>query len=103
MKYIFNNQKSSLNINLDEEIDMNACRTLRNVIDGYIIRYQPKELVMDLTNVKFMDSSGIGLILGRYNLIKLLNSSMVVINPNQNIKRIIELSNVGKYIKMRCD
>ena len=49
---------------------------------------------MDLTNVDFMDSSGIGLILGRYNLLKLLGSSMKVINVKQNIKRIIELSKI---------
>ena len=103
MKYNYNTENSSLSIDLDEEIDMKACKILRNVIDGYIIKYQPKEFVMDLTNVKFMDSSGIGLILGRYNLIKLFDSSMVIVNPNENIKRIIELSNVNRYIKMRCD
>lgn len=102
MKYIFDNKNSSLNINLDEDIDMNACKVLRTVIDGYIMKYQPKEFVMDLTNVKFMDSSGIGLLMGRYNLIKLLDSSMTIVNPSESIKRIIELSTVGKYIKMRC-
>ena len=45
-----------------------------------------------------MDSSGIGLILGRYNLIKLLDSKMTIVNPSSSIKRVIELSN----IKMEC-
>ena len=103
MKYSYNTENSSLSVDLDEEIDMKTCKMLRDVIDGYIIKYQPKEFVMDLTNVKFMDSSGIGLILGRYNLVKLFDSSMVIVNPSTNIKRIIELSNVNRYIKMRCD
>lgn len=101
MKYVFDDENSSLNINLDEDIDMKACKTLRTVIDGYIMRYQPKEFVMDLSEVNFMDSSGIGLLMGRYNLIKLLDSSMTVINASDNIQRIIKLSSVGKYIKMR--
>ena len=45
-----------------------------------------------------MDSSGIGLIIGRYNLIKLLDSKMTVVNAAENIRRIIELSN----IKLEC-
>ena len=51
MKYNFN--EDVLNINLDEELDMNTCKTLRTVIDGYIMRYQPKEFVFDLSEVKF--------------------------------------------------
>ena len=53
MKYNF--KEDTLNIDLDEELDMNTCKTLRTVIDGYIMKYQPKEFVFDLTDVKFMD------------------------------------------------
>ncbi|MNI99659.1 Anti-sigma F factor antagonist [compost metagenome] len=67
------------------------------------MRYQPKEFVIDLTNVKFMDSSGIGLLMGRYNFVKLLNCSMAIVNPTNSIKRVLELSQVGKYIDMRSE
>jgi len=93
MKYDYNDGK--LVIYLDEELDINSCKALRGIIDGYIMKYQPEELVLDLTNVNFMDSSGIGLILGRYNLVKLLDSKMTVLNAKENIRRIIELSNVN--------
>ena len=92
MTYDYNN--GELKVYLDEELDVKSCKVLRGIIDGYIMKYQPKELVMDLTKVDFMDSSGIGLILGRYNLLKLLGASMKVINVKQNIKRIIELSKI---------
>lgn len=101
MKYKY--EGGNLNINLDEELDMNSCKLLRTVIDGYIMRYQPKEFTMNLGSVKFMDSSGIGLIIGRYNLIKLLNSKMTILNPTNSVKRLIELSNIGKNIDMRCE
>lgn len=81
---------------------MSTCKMLRNVIDGYIMKYQPTECEMDLSDVKFMDSSGIGLIMGRYNLIKLMNSKLIVTNPSSNIKRILELSNISKEITLRC-
>ena len=96
MKYKYLDGK--LTIFLEEELDMNSCRTIRGVIDGYIMKYQPYELVLDLSDVKFMDSSGIGLILGRYNLIQLLDSKMTLVNATKNIKRLIELSN----IKLEC-
>lgn len=96
MKYKYLDGK--LTIYLEEEIDMNSCRTIRGVIDGYIMKFQPYELVLDFSDVQFMDSSGIGLILGRYNLIKLLDSKMKVVNATSSIKRLIELSN----IKLEC-
>ena len=101
MKYNYN--EGSLKIKLEEELDMNACKVLRNVIDGYIMRYQPQEFEMDLSDVRFMDSSGIGLIMGRYNLIKLMDSKFIITNPNNNIKRILELSNISKEITLRCE
>lgn len=103
MKYIYNEEEKKLQIYLDEELDIHSCRLLRNIIDSYIIKYEPTEFVMDFSEVKFMDSSGIGLLLGRYNLIKLLDSKMTVVNVDSNIKRIIELSSVGKLITLRSE
>lgn len=100
MKYIFD--KGKLDILLSEELDMQSCKELRQIIDGYIIKFQPEEVALDLTQVKFMDSSGIGLLIGRYNLIKLMNSKLTIINPSDNIKKIIQLSSIGRNISMRC-
>ena len=101
MKY--NYDDGNLKIDLDEEIDMKACKTLRTVIDGYIMRYQPREFIIDLSEVKFMDSSGIGLLIGRYNLIKFMDSKMTILNPTSSIKRVLELSNIADKITMRCE
>lgn len=101
MKYNYND--GNLKIDLDEEIDMKACKTLRTVIDGYIMRYQPREFIIDLSEVKFMDSSGIGLLIGRYNLIKFMDSKMTILNPTSSIKRVLELSNIADKITMRCE
>lgn len=103
MKYVYDNENSSLSINLDEELDIKSCRVLRTIIDGYIMKYEPKKFVIDLTNVKFMDSSGIGLLIGRYNLIKLFDSKMCIINATKSIERVLELSNIGKNIELRSE
>lgn len=98
MKYTYDNVKKILNIKLENEIDMSTCRSIRDVIDGYIIRYQPSVCVLDLNAVTFMDSSGIGLIIGRYNFAKLMEIQLVVINTSNSIKRILELSKIGKDV-----
>lgn len=101
MKYIY--KEGNLKFDLNEELDMNACKELRTIIDGYIIKYQPNEVVLNLSGVKFMDSSGIGLLIGRYNLVKLMASRLTILNPSDNVKRILELSSIGKNITMRCE
>ena len=101
MKYEYEN--GSLNIDLEEELDMNSCKSLKQVIDGYIMRYQPDECVINLSKVSFMDSSGIGLLIGRYNLLKLMDSKMTIVNPTSSIKRILELSNIANNISMRSE
>jgi len=103
MKYTYDNDSLSLSVDLEEELDISSCKTLRSIIDGYIMKYEPKEFIMDLTHVKFMDSSGIGLLIGRYNLIKLLDSKMTIINATQSIKRVLELSNITKNINLRSE
>lgn len=81
MKYNFNEQDKKLKIDLDEEIDMNSCRSLRTIVDGYIMRYGPNTCEIDMSKVSFMDSSGLGFITGRYNLAKMLGCKLIVIHP----------------------
>ncbi|MDD2376111.1 MAG: anti-sigma factor antagonist [Clostridia bacterium] len=103
MKYTYDDENFRLSVDLDEELDVSSCKSLRSIIDGYIMRYEPKEFILNLTHVKFMDSSGIGLLIGRYNLIKLLDSKMTIINATQSIKRVLELSNITKNINLRSE
>lgn len=101
MKYRYDN--GNLDVVLEEELDVKSCKILRTVLDGYIMKYQPKEFILNLSRVKFMDSSAIGLLMGRYNLIKLMDSRMTIVNPSDSIKRILEISEIGKKIKVRSE
>lgn len=100
MRYTYDKERESLKLELTEEIDMNSCKALRSIIDGYIIKYNPKECILDLNKVNFMDSSGLGLIMGRHSLIKMLNAKLTLVGPNESIKKIIKLSHIGKEIRI---
>lgn len=100
MKYIYEEENKKLKINLNEDIDMESCRSLRTIVDGYIMKYSPIECELNMTNVKFMDSSGLGFIMGRYNLAKMLGCKLVVTNPDNSIKKLLKMYEDGKKIKV---
>ena len=92
-----------LKIELTEEIDQHTADKIRRVIDDEIERYIPRKVVFDFYNITFMDSSGIGMILGRYKLTKLLGGEVIIINANKNIKKIFNMSGVTRIIRIEED
>lgn len=84
-----------LTIKLKGEIDHNSAAKLRTAIDSQINALRPKLLELDFSKVGFMDSSGIGLIMGRYRSMGLIGGKIKVINVPENIGRIISLSGIS--------
>ena len=58
----------------------------------------PSKVVFDFNKVTFMDSAGIGMLIGRYKLTKMLGSSIEMINVNPNVKKVFEMSGVLKIV-----
>lgn len=61
---------------------------------------RPDELILDLSRVSFMDSSGLGLILGRYTKAVEMGIRFKVANPTPQIKRILDLAGTERLIKI---
>ncbi|MBQ8349107.1 MAG: STAS domain-containing protein [Ruminococcus sp.] len=85
---------------LSGEIDHHNAKELRNQLDKFIISAQPPELVMDFKNITFMDSSGIGLIMGRSKLMKECGGKLEVRNSQPYIKRVLKLSGIERIVKI---
>ena len=77
---------------IEGDIDHHTAKDIRESIDYYIEKDNPKMLKMDFGQVKLMDSSGIGLIMGRFKLMNALKGKLKVINIPQNLERMIKLS-----------
>ena len=88
---------------LSGEIDHHNAAEIRTKLDKYIISAQPKELVIDFKNITYMDSSGIGLIMGRSKLMRECGGDLVVRNPQSYIKRVMKLSGIERLVKITCD
>ena len=77
------------------EIDHHTAKEIREKIDTTISLKKPKHLILDFKNVSFMDSSGIGLVLGRYRLLQNFHSSLEIRNVSPQTKKIMELAGIG--------
>lgn len=83
---------------ITEEIDDHSVQKIRRRADYEIERYMPKKVVFDFNCVTFMDSAGIGLIIGRYKFANLLGAKLEVANLTQSVKKIFEMSGMLKLI-----
>ena len=83
---------------ITEEIDDNSVQKIRRRADYEIERYMPKRVVFDFDSVTFMDSAGIGLIIGRYKFVNMLGGKLELTNLTQSVKRIFEMSGILKII-----
>lgn len=81
---------------LDGELDHHSIKNMREEIDQSIERIKPKELTLDFKNVTFMDSSGIGLVMGRYRAMELLNGKLNVKNASLHIRKVMRLAGLDR-------
>lgn len=85
---------------LNGEIDHHTARSLRSEIDRFVITMQPERLAMDFTGITFMDSSGIGLIIGRYKLMKEWGGQLEIRGTHPYIRRVLKLSGIERIVKI---
>lgn len=88
-------------VEITEDIDHHVAEKIRRKIDEQITRYMPRKTVFNFSRVTFMDSAGIGMIIGRYKMMKLIGGSLEIVNVGSQTKRILEMSGIGKIIPMR--
>ncbi|WP_054712202.1 anti-sigma F factor antagonist [Bacillus sp. JCM 19041] len=84
-------------IRLDGELDHHAAKELRSKIEARLGEIQ--HIVLNLAKLSFMDSSGLGVILGRYKQIKANDGEMVVCAISPVIERLFEMSGMFKIIR----
>ena len=94
---------STVKIKLIGEIDHHSARTVREEIDKEIFLRRAKTVMIDLSGIDFMDSSGLGLILGRYTNVNQLGGKLKLVNPSKSVMKILELAGTEKMIPVEFD
>lgn len=96
-------KRDILYIRFDGELDQKNVDGLRYKVIELIEKYHIKYLVFNFKNLKFMDSSGIGFIIGRYNYLKRINGSIILCSMNDQIRRLVMLSGLARICDLRKD
>lgn len=86
---------------LSGEIDHHNAPAIREKIDESIISRSPQRLIIDFKDVSFMDSSGIGLVMGRYRLIENTGCKMAIVNLSPHAYRVMQLAGMDKLASLK--
>lgn len=81
---------------LSGELDHHAARQLRQQVDLAVERNRPQRLRLDFSDVSFMDSSGIGLIMGRYRLMQLESGSLSITGASERLRKVMRMAGLDK-------
>ena len=93
------NSGDRLIIYLSGEIDHHSAAEMRFFIDGELERSTPSLIIFDFSGVEFMDSSGIGLVMGRLRVISGWCGKAAIENPRPSIRKMLKLAGLEKLIK----
>jgi stage II sporulation protein AA (anti-sigma F factor antagonist) len=96
-------EKHVLKIKIRGDIDHHSAKGIRDRIDNEIFSKRPSMVVLDLSVVEFMDSSGLGLIMGRYANSKEIGASFLIYKPCKRVKKILELAGVERIMDIKGD
>lgn len=100
MESKFYEKDKLLVLKITEEIDDHKVQEIRRKADYEMERYMPRKVIFDFDSVTFMDSSGIGLVIGRYKFANMIGAKLEIKNLGQSVKRIFEMSGILKLIPL---
>ncbi len=101
MNPLFTAEGSCLTIALPRELDHPASDSIRRESDRIMSRQFIRTIVFDFADTSFMDSSGIGLIMGRYRALGMRGNCVRAVNVNSHIEKLLHLSGLHRYMEIR--
>lgn len=94
-------RQNEIKVYLEGEIDHHSASIIRISIDDAILNKRPQLLVLDFGKVTFMDSSGIGLVMGRYKLMKNIGGRIVAENLSASAYKVMKLAGLERLGEIR--
>ncbi|MFW5985990.1 MAG: anti-sigma F factor antagonist [Halanaerobiales bacterium] len=91
-------KKNILIVKISGEMDISTVPDFKEKVKIRTENNRIKHLVLDLSKVKFIDSSGLGAILGRYRFLDKKGGKVLLVNPGQQIKKIFDMSGILKIM-----
>lgn len=100
MKTLVQVKDQCLIIHVPRELDHHSALPIRQQADDIMMRQNIREVVMDFAKTDFMDSSGIGMMMGRYRAVERNGGHMRVEHVNERVSKILDMAGIGKLIEI---
>ena len=97
---IFEIREDCLLVHMPEEVDHHTTKSIRRLADHYLLDNRVQQIVFDFADTMFMDSSGIGIIIGRYKKISYFGGKVFAVNADTRIKRTLMICGLHKVIEI---
>ena len=102
MKICSRIENSALKVTLSGELDEYTASCTREELDTIFAKSVCNKIIIDLSELTFMDSTGIGVLIGRYKKMKNNNKQIYILNPNRQIEKIFEMSGLYEIMPKIC-
>ncbi len=96
-------KRNILYIRFTGELDQSNVEKIKVKVIELIEKYHIRYLVFNFKHLNFMDSSGVGFIIGRYNTLKKIEGSIILCSMNEQIRRLVMLSGLQKICTIKKD
>ncbi|MGI6778981.1 MAG: anti-sigma F factor antagonist [Acetivibrionales bacterium] len=100
MQIKFSNKGTTLIAKIFGELDHHSAEYTRQKIDGEMIKSSTKNLIFDFSKLTFMDSSGIGIIMGRYKNMLNLNGKVAIVCNNTQVNRVLKMCGIPRLMNI---
>ena len=98
---VYEEHGDALVVILRGEIDHHCAVSVRTGVDDVLAASRPARVFLDLSGVDFMDSSGLGLIMGRFALVRRYGGKLAVADPSAAVLRMLQLAGMDKLIPIK--
>ncbi|MGL4738336.1 MAG: STAS domain-containing protein [Cellulosilyticaceae bacterium] len=93
-------EKGILVVTLEGEIDHHTSAEIREMVDREFQKKRAKSIAFDCERIIFMDSSGIGMLMGRYRNVAVCGGSVALYNVQSNVDKLLAMSGVYKLMRI---
>ena len=99
MKLTFSTKERNLIVKIEGEVDHHTSVEIREEVDREYQRKRARNIIFDFSNIQFMDSSGIGVLMGRYRNVMILGGNVGLCCVRPQVDRVLAISGIYKIIK----
>lgn len=99
-KVAYDMRRDAMVIHLGGEIDHHSAVCVRTEMDERLLEERPARVLLELSAVDFMDSSGLGLIMGRLALVRQYGGTLAVLDPSPAVMKMLRLAGMERMVSV---